>query len=71
MRIVAINAIFSGIVFVRIYTGQLGTLTGRIGQIGVAPETLGSAGVNYKGLGIIRMVNGRSVAVFTLNICMG
>jgi hypothetical protein len=71
MRIVAIDAIFTGIMIIGVNTRKLGTLAGGVGQIGVAPETLGPAGIYCQGFRVIRMIYCRSVAVFTLYDRMG
>jgi hypothetical protein len=71
MRIMAIDAIFTGIMILGVNTRKLGTLAGGVGQIGVAPEALGPAGIYCQGFRVIGMIDGRPVAVFTLYDCMG
>jgi hypothetical protein len=67
----AIDAIFTGIMILRVNTRKLGTLAGGVGQIAMAPEALGSAGIYCQGFRVIGMINCRSVAVFTLYDRMG
>ena len=72
MRIVAINAIFIGIMIFGVFkTRDLGTLAGGVGQIGMAPEALTPAGIYCQSFRVIGMINGRPVAVFTLYDRMG
>jgi len=71
MRIMAINTIFTGIMILGINARKLGTLAGGVGQIGMTPETKVPAGIYCQCFRIIGMINGRTVAVFTLNIFMG
>jgi hypothetical protein len=61
-----VNAIFTGIVFIRVYTRQIFSLAGRIGQVGMASQTEGSVCVDSQRLRIVRMINCRSVTVFAL-----
>ena len=71
MRIMAINAIFTGIMILGVNTRKLGTLAGGVGQIGMAPEALSPAGIYCQGFRVVGMIDGRPVAVFTLYDRMG
>ena len=71
MRIMAINAIFTGIMVIWINTRKVSTLAGGVGQIGMASEALSPAGIYCQGFRVVRVVNCRSVAVFTLDDLMG
>ena len=71
MRIMAIDAIFTGIMILGVNTRKLGTLAGGVGQIGMAPEALSPAGIYCQGFRVVGMIDGRPVAVFTLYDCMG
>jgi hypothetical protein len=67
MGIMAVPASSTRIVLLRINALDFGPLAGGIGKISVAPEAEFAAPVEGKFRGFRRMLQGRSMAVFTLN----